>query len=74
MKKVSTVSPGQPPGVWRIIKSTLSSTQSTEKGLLKVKTPHASIEEDATMLRIALATIIMTTLSLRKSGKLLVLL
>jgi hypothetical protein len=44
-----------------------------ERDLQKENTPHASIEDDAETLRIALATIIVTTLSLRKSGKLPVL-
>jgi hypothetical protein len=39
-----------------------------EKDLQKVNTPRASIEDAAT-LRIALATIIVITLLLRKSGK-----
>jgi broad specificity polyphosphatase/5'/3'-nucleotidase SurE len=70
-KRVST---GQPPGVWRITKFTLFSTQSTEKDLLKVNIPHVSIEEDAATLRIAPATIIVITPSLRTSEKLPVLL
>jgi hypothetical protein len=45
-----------------------------EKDLRKVNTPYASIEEPDTTLRIALAMVIVTTLSLRKSGKLPVLL
>jgi hypothetical protein len=74
MKKVSTTSPEQPPGEWRITKFMLSSTLLTEANPSKVNVPHASIMVDAATSKPTPAMMIALIPSVRKSGRLLAML